>query len=44
MRDYLTENPPNFEDFISRFDHIPMMEPIDPRTISMIAGIPKYSP
>ena len=42
--DYLTENPPNFEDFISRFDHIPMMEPIDPRTISMIAGIPKYSP
>jgi len=42
--EFLINNPPNFEDFISRFEHIPMMEPIDPRTISMIAGIPRNSP
>ena len=41
---YLIENPPNFDSFLARFENIPMMEPIDPRTIAMIAGIPKYSP
>ena len=41
--DKIKETPPEHIDaFIRRFSHIEAMEGIDPRTIAMIAGIPRF--
>jgi len=41
--DKIKETPPeNIDAFIRRFSHIEAMEGIDPRTIAMIAGIPRF--
>lgn len=41
--DVIKQNPPlNLEKFIQRFAGVDAMEPIDPRTIAMIAGVPNY--
>ena len=44
MLDYVNEQKPphDLHKFVQRFAGIDAMEPIDPRTIAMIAGVPNY--